>query len=596
MPPQRNFNIDFDSHSGWGSTFVYFFCGRSLIYVTSCALCCPKAKEEMNKGWFAYVSDEEASILDFDKAFHALEKLKGPLRDSLADFQVPYVVVVGNTSVGKSTLLRRLSRFPFFPSGGGICTRMPIRVEIRKPSANEITNTARMSVHSFDATTNKYLEDPKESIEIDLKDAIRTVKKKMEELSTQAVWSSNECPKEETIVITDLELRIRVVSENFPVLNLIDLPGIVRGQGDARRKLAETTEKLFERYRGFGGDESLFLCVVPATSATVDWDGAHLIQKEGLKGRSLGVITKCDGMNKQEKTDVIELLLETSQHESIKLEYGYVAVAADESQARAEAEMEKKLNQDERTTFKRLEDQLHESEKERFRKCTSIDRVRERVMNAYLKQVYERWLPNAASQLLKSWIASADEFNTLGFQSLPGCASSAGSDPAMEIMKNKVLQEVTCRWRTLTFKLAGSLAEFSQQLAREINPACRLQDYEEKAKGMLEELMTDLLKDEPTEAGKTLGDVEESPTFTDRGNVKLLHFGGFKQKLVETLKTSLEEQWVNRPKEVLFWFFKEHIAEEKSKAFVQEVIHSPEGVQDAQVSFQLLLVTRLLQR
>ena len=41
-------------------------------------------------------------------------------------------MVFGAESVGKSSLLQRLSLLPFFPTDKSRCTRMPVRLEIRR--------------------------------------------------------------------------------------------------------------------------------------------------------------------------------------------------------------------------------------------------------------------------------------------------------------------------------------------------------------------------------------------------------------------------------------------------------------------------------
>ena len=220
-----------------------------------------EAKQEMHKGWFSHISKAgEASILDLDKAFKALDELKEPLQESLSGFEIPYLFVIGNTSAGKSTLLRRFSQLPFFPSRKGISTRMPIRVELRKPFSDDASSAAKMSVHSYDAVARRYSDDPEDEEEISLEVAIDMVQKKMESLLERANLNQGRG------VVLDKELRVRILSSNFPLVNLVDLPGIVhaKDQADSTYQLAEDTKHLFERYVEIGGRHSLFLCIVPS--------------------------------------------------------------------------------------------------------------------------------------------------------------------------------------------------------------------------------------------------------------------------------------------------------------------------------------------
>lgn len=240
-----------------------------------------EAHDELKKGWYTHIPTGEASILDFDKGFKALDRLKEPLQKSLTGFEIPQIVVVGATSTGKSTLLRRFSHLPFFPTSNSMCTRMPIKIEMRKISEDDAVAGVVMSVHSFDGTT--YSDHAEERTELSLEDATTEVKRKMGDLLERAGLE-----REGLGIIADSELRIRVVSDSFPVLNLVDLPGMVQAGGaeDRRTADAEATQRLFERYIGTkGARHSLLLCAVPATSQPVNWHAIHFLKGKNLKGR-----------------------------------------------------------------------------------------------------------------------------------------------------------------------------------------------------------------------------------------------------------------------------------------------------------------------
>lgn len=51
-----------------------------------------------------------------------------------ADFklELPRVVVVGERSVGKSSLLENFTKCPIFPRGKGTCTKMPVRLQLQR--------------------------------------------------------------------------------------------------------------------------------------------------------------------------------------------------------------------------------------------------------------------------------------------------------------------------------------------------------------------------------------------------------------------------------------------------------------------------------
>lgn len=347
-----------------------------------------EAKEEIKKGWFGYISSGETSLLDLNQAFKALEEVKESLQQSLEHFTIPEIVVVGSTSAGKSAVLRRFSQLPFFPSAEGMCTRIPIRVEIRKPPPG-VPPSAKMSLYRFDQTAKRYSKEPEpgHSCELNLEEAIKTVNEKMQKLLENTQLQVGQS------MIMDRELRIQIVSEKFPMLNLVDLPGLVpSGAGKQWKKDAEDTRELFKRYSG--GRHSLFLCILPATDTPDRWEGMHLIEEEGLQESSLGILTKCD--HPGTKPEFLQKWLAN------ELGYGFVAVAAG---AASEERKVQDVDQEEHSTFLRLfgADEL-------LKDVTCIKSVRKKITDAYLKQVYERWVPSALAQLLSDWISSAKEW------------------------------------------------------------------------------------------------------------------------------------------------------------------------------------------
>ena len=64
--------------------------------------------------------------------FRDFDRLKDMSVISSLNLKPPQIVVLGNESHGKSTLLERLIGFPIFPRDKGLCTRCPIRVQLRR--------------------------------------------------------------------------------------------------------------------------------------------------------------------------------------------------------------------------------------------------------------------------------------------------------------------------------------------------------------------------------------------------------------------------------------------------------------------------------
>ena len=187
----------------------------------------------------------EASILELNKTFKALDRLKDPLRRSLKTFDVPFIVVVGATSVGKSTVLRRITKLPFFPEDSDACARVAIKVEVRKPEKGEGAKTSgKLSVWCADK--QEYIREHER--EVPFEKGVDEVKSMMEEVLRDAGFSTN-------CVSSKRELHIRVVSEEFPPINIVDLPGIAIAHGENR----DAAMTLLKRYAAV--PHALFLAV-----------------------------------------------------------------------------------------------------------------------------------------------------------------------------------------------------------------------------------------------------------------------------------------------------------------------------------------------
>ena len=87
------------------------------------------------------------SLSELGAMFSLLDGLRQLLAETLDGWQPPQLVVVGQESSGKSSLLERLMMTPLLPRDDNICTRLPIHVRLRRsdqamPPRLEVYNTA----------------------------------------------------------------------------------------------------------------------------------------------------------------------------------------------------------------------------------------------------------------------------------------------------------------------------------------------------------------------------------------------------------------------------------------------------------------------
>lgn len=502
-----------------------------------------EAQKEKDKGWFALCGQKgqknRTSLLDFGVPFEKLEKLEGPLKESIEGFEdkVPTIVAVGATSVGKSTLLHRITQIPFFLMEKGFCTCIPTRMEIRK-SQNDHGPIASISVYNWDDEIDNYVPDPAQNCDIQLSDPHDTIRDKVKDLLQQCNL------QEGSGIITTKELRVHVVAKDFPVLNLLDLPGIIQsvGSADPNHENAERTKLLFKRYSRTAGNHTLFLCVVPFTSQPNDWIAVRLIQTMNLQDQSLGITTKCDRFDRCKTQDEFKQL-ETwlGNPEDVRLGYGYVAVGGAAGGD---------VDEVERDMFK-----THCSHLE---KRTSIDKARHLILESYLKQIYERWLPSAADKVLAAWNQQVKDFDD-------------GFDPAsteaklLEDLKRKVALELEERWAPLEAKLVDEAKKFKQFV--ELEQDLQLDEYRTACKDKLRSLMVPLH-----------GDAKKALQSEESRELKLDVFAEFQQKLLQRFEEDLESQIIDKPEAAVFWATSPSaLAHAKMRQFLKEVIQQSLG-------------------
>ena len=72
------------------------------------------------------------SVRALNHIFKITDDLEDVLNELLEGWQSPQVVVIGRENTGKSTILERLCMLPMFPRDAKVCTRMAIRVKVRR--------------------------------------------------------------------------------------------------------------------------------------------------------------------------------------------------------------------------------------------------------------------------------------------------------------------------------------------------------------------------------------------------------------------------------------------------------------------------------
>ncbi|CAN1162538.1 Dynamin-related protein 4C [Linum perenne] len=224
----------------------------------------------------------------------AIDKLRHLNVAAKEGIQLPTIVVVGDQSSGKSSVLESLAGISL-PRGQGICTRVPLIMRLHHHSAP----TPVLSLeYSFNGSTKTVPTD-----ETSVAVAINTA---TEEIAGAGKGISNN------------PLTLIVRKNGVPDLTMVDLPGITRVpvHGQPEDIYEQVTETIMEYIKP---EESIILNVLSATVDFSTCESIRMSQKVDKTGdRTLAVVTKVDKSP--------EGLLEKVMADDVGIGLGYVCV------------------------------------------------------------------------------------------------------------------------------------------------------------------------------------------------------------------------------------------------------------------------------
>ncbi|KAJ8005563.1 hypothetical protein DPEC_G00119240 [Dallia pectoralis] len=211
------------------------------------------------------------------------------------ELNLPAIVVVGDQSSGKSSVLEALSGVAL-PRGTGIVTRCPLLLQLCNDQ-----NTVWKAKISYRDQMRGFTEP------LEVADYVREAQDKLagegdgicEELITLKIMSSTVCD-----------------------LTLIDLPGIARVPTKGQpQDIAEQIKCLINNY--IRREEIIILVVVPCNVDIATTEALQMAQQVDVDGtRTLGILTKPDLIDRGAEKTVLDIV----QNQTIPLKLGYVIV------------------------------------------------------------------------------------------------------------------------------------------------------------------------------------------------------------------------------------------------------------------------------
>jgi GTPase SAR1 family protein len=226
---------------------------------------------------------------------------------------LPQLVVCGDQSAGKSSVLHGITGIPF-PRQDGVCTRFVTQISVRH-EPNHRRNTATIIPHSSRTEDEKARLSAFRREVSDLAHLPGIIDEASRLMGVQGVHGLVDAPNFAADV-----LHLEIIGDTGLHLTLVDLPGLisVSENEDDVQLVGDLVNSYLENSR------SIILAVVPASS---DVDTQSIIQrarrfdKDGL--RTVGIITKPDLINDGTEGRVARL---ANNADRTKLKLGFFLV------------------------------------------------------------------------------------------------------------------------------------------------------------------------------------------------------------------------------------------------------------------------------
>ncbi|KAJ5515924.1 hypothetical protein N7527_007484 [Penicillium freii] len=257
---------------------------------------------------------------EVDTALHQLQTEQGPLLDKIDELRtigvgglvgLPQLIVCGNQSSGKSSVLEAVSRVRF-PMKSNVCTRFPTEVILRRHPAPRF----RVSIEPGSSRTSK---EERQRIE-GFVPAEVTNGNQLESLIEKA----KECMGITGDGFSDDILKVEISGPDKPELTLVDLPGLYTSHSTSQNeKGIDIVHDITKRY--MENKRSIILAVV---SAKNDYHNQRVLNMaeefDGSRERTIGIITQPDILeaHSDEETSWLQIL----KNEKVPLKLGWHAL------------------------------------------------------------------------------------------------------------------------------------------------------------------------------------------------------------------------------------------------------------------------------
>lgn len=255
-----------------------------------------------------------------DDALHQLQSNHSKLLDKIDDLrtigigglvELPQLIVCGNQSSGKSSVLEAISRVRF-PAKSSVCTRFATEVILRRRQSPSIKVSIEPGPSRIGEQERRNLRNFAPDVFSNSDDLPKLIERAEEHMGISRTVSSG---------FSDDILKVEISGPDKPELTLVDLPGLYystsEDQGEEGKKIVRSlTEKYMENSR------SIILAVISAKSDYHIQEVLNIAaQFDPQRERTLGIITQPDTLEANSRLE--DMYLQFVKNEKVRLLLGW---------------------------------------------------------------------------------------------------------------------------------------------------------------------------------------------------------------------------------------------------------------------------------
>ncbi|KAJ0383915.1 hypothetical protein COL922a_009457 [Colletotrichum nupharicola] len=250
------------------------------------------------------------------RSTHRLDQIEKIRTNGIGDLvDLPQLVVCGDQSAGKSSVLEGITGIPF-PRQEGLCTRFPTEITLRH-SNGPFRCTATIRPHAGrPAGTSQIFRGYQREMKEDLSDLPTAIEEVSKLMGIRGYLTSS---NDDSAFASDA-LKIEITGPIGLQLSVVDLPGLISvAKAEQSEADVEAVHSMVRRY--LQSTRTIILAVVQADNDVANHGIIKIAREYDLDGqRTVGIITKPDLINAGTEAKLANI---AKNKDSIKLQLGF---------------------------------------------------------------------------------------------------------------------------------------------------------------------------------------------------------------------------------------------------------------------------------